>query len=597
VSVDRTPAQGVVVSGGTTLTFPMPAGPAGTFDLSVEDEFGQGATAAGAIHRRGPFEDVSASAVPAAPSGTDFFAALVTSGDLDGDGAPDLLLTLPYARYNPYDASYLGARILMNGGSGAFSDATASRQAAFTYPRDYGQSGFAAMGDLDGTTGDEVVMSLRYPLTDPNYVFTKSNGYQYAYYFAGGYYNYRDYRTYLATRVLSNDGAGYLSDSSATALPSPGSTPIFRLGERWQARTGAMGDLDGDGHPDLLLVAGNLLHGYVSASRTYGGVTYQGEAYSYIPSARVLVNDGQGSFTAVAGAFPGPYYQTGTYSTNLVESFDGDAAALGDLDGDGDPDLVLCRSYPRSGYYVNPSTGYSYFYGINATRVLTNDGTGTFAFDATRIPVSYAYSHPGSYDYWQADAVALGDLDGDGDLDVVLGRSGYSYRYDPATYTFSLEPCIRVLANDGSGTFSDATGTFLADGSFRTPGTETILGARSIQIGDLDGDDSPDMVVTGTITGITDYYGTGYGYLGLLPAGPVYATRVLLNGGTGKMKDVTKQWLPTPVNGDRFQADATLLGDLDGDGTQELVLASYYYPDIYGVTSGHNRPLRILSTR
>jgi hypothetical protein len=67
--------------------------------------------------------------------------------------------------------------------------------------------------------------------------------------------------------------------------------------------------------------------------------------------------------------------------------------ALGDVDGDGDPDLVLGNS--------------------GQNRLYLNDGSGTFT-DATTERMPTTNDSTGS--------VALGDVDGDGDLDLICGN-------------------------------------------------------------------------------------------------------------------------------------------------------------------------------
>jgi large repetitive protein len=113
----------------------------------------------------------------------------------------------------------------------------------------------------------------------------------------------------------------------------------------------------------------------------------------------------------------------------------GRALALGDLDGDGDLDLVV-------GSDVVDST------------VWLNDGTGTF----TQQQVLAAA---------RTEAVALGDLDGDGDLDLVRGNGPG----DADTLWW----------NDGAGMFT--LGASVGDGNTHT-----------VTIADVDGDGDLDLL-------------------------------------------------------------------------------------------------------
>ena len=118
-------------------------------------------------------------------------------------------------------------------------------------------------------------------------------------------------------------------------------------------------------------------------------------------------------------------------------------ASLGDLDGDGDLDIVLAkgRHWPLEDW------------------VLLNDGAGGFD---ERHPLG------GSAD--RTYTAALADLDGDGDLDLVVGND----RPDDK----------RIYLGDGAGSFILA-GTF-GDASWPT---------RNVTVADLNGDHRPEIIV------------------------------------------------------------------------------------------------------
>lgn len=117
-------------------------------------------------------------------------------------------------------------------------------------------------------------------------------------------------------------------------------------------------------------------------------------------------------------------------------------------------------------------------------------------------------SLPAASDSWDAATSTLADLDGDGDLDLVLSRRG-----DAAAAT---TPQTRVLRNDGHGVFTDATASTMpaaGDDDWR---------ADRVVAADVDGDDFADLVLTTNSVNVP-------------PAGRSH-TRVLLNerrGGTG----------------------------------------------------------------
>jgi len=121
-------------------------------------------------------------------------------------------------------------------------------------------------------------------------------------------------------------------------------------------------------------------------------------------------------------------------------------AALCDVDGDGDADLVLGNFLEQNRLYLNEGGVFP-------------DATATY------MPV----------DVGATQSVAVGDVDGDGDLDLVFGNGAPSIGRQNQLYL-----------NDGAGHFADATAARLPD-----HGDPTYVVAPC----DVDGDGDLDLVV------------------------------------------------------------------------------------------------------
>ncbi|MHA2065503.1 MAG: FG-GAP-like repeat-containing protein, partial [Candidatus Thorarchaeota archaeon] len=169
-----------------------------------------------------------------------------------------------------------------------------------------------------------------------------------------------------------------------------------------------------------------------------------------------------------------------------------DRVALGDVDGDGDLDAVIAKNG------VTP--------GSNPSGVLLNNGTGIFT--------------DSGQDLWFYNTnVALGDLDGDGDLDAIFA----SYYYD------------RVWFNDGTGTFTESGQRLGSGGS-----------TSDVGLGDLDGDGDLDAF-----------------FANVVPR----ANKVWFNDGNGTFTDSGQNLA------DSYSIDVSL-GDLDGDGDLDAFVAN-----------------------
>ena len=222
--------------------------------------------------------------------------------------------------------------------------------------------------------------------------------------------------------ILINNGAGTFTTGQNTSGFTPGDL--------------AVGDVDGDGDLDLLNVRG----GVVAVLLNNGSGTFSTGSITAVDAAQReiqlgdLDNDGDLDFIASGpnnngivqlvvrlnngnGAF------SGTYSLPLVGDFE--KLALGDMDGDGDLDVVV-------GDY-NPATT------VSGLTVLLNNGAASFTAKP-RLPRTGAL--------FFTDALVLGDIDADGDLDALLSGSAitsvnqeaYVYLNDSQANLVSVTP-------------------------------------------------------------------------------------------------------------------------------------------------------------
>ena len=361
--------------------------------------------------------------------------------DVNGDGVPDLLGALGL------QAIALGDG---RGGFGAWM-----RQPMAPFP------GFGVLdyGDLDGD-GDIDAYCGTVDLRNPS----------------------------MPDRVFVNDGLGSLVADGSSRVPDPGRDVLAV----------ELADVDGDG--DLDAVVG-------------GGLSW------WNPGGRgrnwVYLNDGTGRFSydPLLASMP-----SGSDDTAAIVS--------GDLDGDGDVDLVFGNIHVSSRVQ-------------NQSKVYLNDGAGRFSihqsFPANRTWIPHLF-----------------DLEGDGDLDLAFFSPGNTAVVPASLYQ-----------NDGSGQFTEVTS--------QMPST-AFSGA---DIGDVDGDGDQDIVCVS------------------LPSAsgnnPFRVVFQWVNDGHGRFRDVTASTMPTFSERSAwgaYQVDGVLLRDMDMDGDLDAVLS-----DTNNLTPPDNNPI------
>jgi len=267
-----------------------------------------------------------------------------------------------------------------------------------------------------------------------------------------------------ALQFYENDGAGGMTSVSATAVGNL----------ETNAHQICIGDVDGDGAGDI-----------------------------YVPDGtgtmdRLMMNDGDGVYTDEGGArLPAQTPNSG-------------ACRFGDLDGDGDLDLVV-------------ATGYS---GGNTGLLLyANDGTGVFT------DVAGAFS--GAISGNDIDDIEIFDADRDFDLDVFANAHGGG--------------AGGLFLNDGSGA--------LAGAPFPPPGPGSNFHYNAAPC-DVDGDGDLDVWIDNT--------------------GGGYNEQLLLNDGGGVFSDVSA----AQVSGNNGEDDnGVVCADIDNDGDYDAVVLSLQSPE------------------
>jgi hypothetical protein len=170
--------------------------------------------------------------------------------------------------------------------------------------------------------------------------------------------------------------------------------------------------------------------------------------------------------------------------------------ATGDLDGDGDTDVVTSYWFPPLNIYLN-------------------DGQGQFTLNGQSISIAHS---------WE---IALADLDSDDDLDLFITTGSSN----------------RVYFNDGTGQFIDS-GQRLGN-----------LPSMDVELGDVDSDGDIDAVIGNFHTN----------------SGSYTRNTIWLNDGTGRFVDSGEN-LGITVS------DNLELGDVNGDGHLDVVVMNYRSP-------------------
>lgn len=169
------------------------------------------------------------------------------------------------------------------------------------------------------------------------------------------------------------------------------------------------------------------------------------------------------------GSFKGQHLVTGVKNEEDMQS------AFFDADGDGDLDLIV----------LGGSTEFRANSPMLHPRLYTNDGKGGFTINTNAVPAEVRTP---------AKALAIGDFDGDGDLDIFIGGR-VSIGLNPQT------PRSYLLRND-KGKFTDITHSFC-------PALENAQMINAALWADIDQDGKPELIVAADLMPIRIFKNTG----------------------------------------------------------------------------------------
>jgi hypothetical protein len=333
--------------------------------------------------------------------------------------------------------------------------------------------------------------------------------------------------------------AGKTSGANSPSSKPPAFLPVVTYDSGGSgAASVTVADVNHDGKPDLV-VANNW--NCPSANCATNGVV------------GVLLGNGDGTFRPVV-----PYNSGGAVAVSVV---------VADVNGDGEPDLIVAHQCPFGGCIGQQPTG--------VVTVLLGNGNGTF-----KPALPYALTG-------LADTLVVADVNGDGKLDLVVAIYGGQAdvllgngdgTFKPAAVNSGLGSSVSSLAvadSNGDGKLDLLLGSAYScennicgqgqigvlagdgNGAFQSPRTDYGSGgnwADSIAAADVNDDGKADLIVANHCSVWSGGVCSGPGSLG-----------VLLGNGDGTFQNAKS------YNSSTLIYPAVTVADVNGDSKPDLV--------------------------
>jgi hypothetical protein len=303
----------------------------------------------------------------------------------------------------------------------------------------------------------------------------------------------------MATGVLPNLVSPGTAQAQLAFVPTTLNDPTPQPNAAYGSAVSGAGDLDGDGVPDVLIGA---------------------------PNQAVGANANQGQAFVISGATGLLLHTLNDPTPQANASFGQEVAGLGDVDGDGVPDILV--GAPSQDVGANANQGQAFvFSGATGLLLRTLDDPTPQVFAA-----------------FGARVAGLGDVNSDGVPDLLVGAH-----------------LQNVGANGQQGqafVFSGATGLLLRTLNDPTPQVAAFFGNPLSGLGDVDGDGVPDILV-----GANDQD---------VGANAQQGQAFVFSGATGLLLYRVED--PVPQAGAQFGAAASGLGDVNADGVPDLLIGA-----------------------
>jgi hypothetical protein len=425
------------------------------------------------------------------------------AGDVNGDGYADVIAGAP-----GYPGSGAGAAFVYLGGS-RYVPAPREPDARIESNQDLAGFGvsLSAAGDVDGDGFGDVIVGAPY-------------------YDAG----------------QTNEGAVFLFRGSASGIgirnPTTAATQLESdQADAWFGESIAVGDVNGDGHPDVIVGAPRyeLPSGPLPAPVPCGlgpCPRDSGTVFIFLGSA-TGVADGNAATAAT------------TLDSGQTDSFFGQSvASAGDVNGDGYGDVIVGAYH----YQAGESNEGAAFVFLGSSSGIGDGGPTTAA-------AQLESNQPGAG--LGGSVAGLGDVNGDGYDDVIVGAASY---------------------DAGQGHFQGAAFVFTGSSAGITDGNPSTAAARLYS-------DRPDGSFGASVAGAGDVNGDGYA--DVIVGAPLYVvndevsgTAFVFHGSASGIADANAAASAARLEPDRpgrFGNSVAGAGDMNGDGFADVIVGAPDY--------------------